>query len=253
MANIKVHVLDFHSIFTHIEIVLENTSTEPHTYYGINRWESPSACWSPHRFKSYIAQASSTFSFDITADPEDITSKWRKYWHKTEHKAGILTQNRGTAAQWFLTEFANIPKPSLSNLSWNHLALGVLWPSFIPSPVTLPGRIMANAKFYVNARNNPEEAAQHSQLFLYTSMAAATLLFATSVFTLTVAAACLSTGLAALAIAGSMGVAFASSYGFFQAYNALSAQQIYAESKKMDGEVPYEKEDMAEYSHPIVC
>ena len=238
MAKIKVHVLNFRSICSHIEIVLENTSTEPHTYYGINRWEEPSHNWSINGPEQYIEKASSTYSFDIDANPDDITNRWRKYWSKTEREASILGENCAVTAQWFLTEFAGIPKPNLFNVSWNHLALGIIWPSFIPCPVTLPGRIMSNAKFHIEARNNPEIANQYTHLFLYTSMALATFMFAASVFAIAVAATILSGGIAAIAIAGCAAVGVASTYGFFKAHNILSAKNISAEMKEKDDQLP---------------
>ncbi|CAM2957795.1 Uncharacterised protein [Legionella steigerwaltii] len=237
MANIKVHVLNFHGIFSHIEIVLENTSTDPHTYYGVNRWEGPKEKWSSYP-KQNIEEASSVYSFDIEANPDDIVKRWKEYWHRTWKDAGILTQNCAVAAQWFLTEFAGIPKPSLSNVSWNHLAFGIVWPSFIPCPITLPGRIMSNAKFHIEAKTHPEVAEQYTRLFLYTSMALATLFFAASVFALVVAATVLTGGIAGVVIAGCAAVGIASTYAFFKAHNVLSAQNIAAESKKTDEQFP---------------
>lgn len=238
MAKVKVHVLNFHSIFSHIEIVLEDTSTEPHTYYGINRWEEPRSAWCENGAKQYIDWASSVYSFDIEADPHEVTDKWQKYWHDTWHDASILGKNCAVAAQWFLTEFAGIPEPSLSNVSWNHLALGIVWPSFIPCPVTLPGRIMSNVKFHVEARVNPKAAEQYTRLFLYTSMALATLAFTASIFALAVAATILTGGIAALAITGCVALNVGSTYGFFQAYNVLSAKNISDELKKTEEGTP---------------
>jgi hypothetical protein len=226
LARVIVHILNFHSICSHVEIVLENTSIEPHTFYNIDRWTQPKNEWSIAGPKQYIEQASSTYSFDIEADPDEITSRWKKYWSETYYEALIFYKNCAVATQWFLTEFASIPKPNLSNMSWNHLFFGIFWPSFIPCPVTLPGRIMSNAKFYVEARTNPEIANQYSDLFLYKSMALATLMFSTSVFALAAAATILSGGLAALAITGCAVVGIASTHGFFKAYNIMSAKNI---------------------------
>ncbi|RUR05648.1 hypothetical protein [Legionella sp. km772] len=172
----------------------------------------------------------------------------KKQWND----ASILSKNCAVAAQWFLTEFAGIPKPSLSNVSWNHLIFGIVWPSFIPCPMILPGRIMSNTKFHIEARTNPEMAHQYSRLFLYTSMALATLVFAASVFALVVAATILSGGMAALAITGCAAVGIVSTYGFFKAHNILSAKNISAELKKtderhpliQDGLLPYQEENL---------
>lgn len=243
MANIKVHVLNFHSIFSHIEIVLENTSTTPHTYYNINRWvEYPSSQWQEIGIDPtpdfYIQWASSRFSFNIEADPTIITKKWQKYWCDTEPDASILSNNCAVATQWFLKEFANIPEPNLSNISWNHLAFGILWPSFIPCPITLPGRIMSNVKFHVEAKTNPNNATQYTQLFLYMSLAFAALAFAASLFTLVIASTLLSGGIAALAIAGSTANMLTSHHSFFKTYHQITTKYISDKLKKPDDDMP---------------
>lgn len=243
-AKIKVHVLNFHSVFSHIEIVLENMSTEPHTYYGINRWDEPDHTWRQDGPNQIIDDASSIYSFDIAGDPYEIIYSWRKYWSETDGEASILGKNCAVAAQWFLTEFAGIPEPSLSNVSWNHLALGIVWPSFIPCPITLPGRIMSNAQFYIDARDNPDKANQYGRLFLYSSMALATLVFSASVFALAVAATVLTGGLAAVAITACVAVGMASTYGFFKAHNALSAKNISEERMKTDESASVQEDDL---------
>ena len=61
-------------------------------------------------------------------------------------------ENCADATRRFLTEFAYIPSPQASlthNISFNHLIFGVFWPSFIPSLVTLPGRVMDNTKYHI--------------------------------------------------------------------------------------------------------
>lgn len=156
--TIKVHVLNFHGIFSHIEIVLENMDSKPHQFYGINRWEEPGVGWSLHRYKSYIDQADSVFSFEIEACPEEIVRRWTQYWLETYDDASVIGKNCAVAAQWFLHEFAGIAAPSIQNVSWNHIVLGILWPSFIPCPINLPGRIMSNVEFYIHARNNQVRA-----------------------------------------------------------------------------------------------
>ncbi len=238
MAKIKVHLLNFYGECSHIQIVLENISAEPHTYYGLNRWEKPENEWSKVGPRKHIKRANSTYSFDIVANPDDITYEWRKYWHETEDDADALGENCAVAAQWFLTKFTDIPKPNLSNVSWNHLFWGIVWPSFIPCPVTLPGRIMSNAKFHIESRTHPELANQYTRLFLYKSMALATLVFASSVFALTLAATILSGGMATLAITGCAAVGIASTYAFFKAHNILSAKNIADKLKKTDEQLP---------------
>ncbi|MDI1351525.1 MAG: hypothetical protein PSV35_01970 [bacterium] len=224
MADIRIHVLNFHSIWSHVEIVLENKSTEPHTFYGINRWDYPKHKWFIGGPKYFIEQASSTYSFDIDADPDVLMNGWITYWRETQDEANIFGKNCAVAAQWFLTEFGGIPQPSLSNISLNHFAFGIFWPSFIPCPVMLPGRIMSNAAFHIEAKNNPETTTQYTYLFLYASLTLATLAFAASVFALTVAATVLTGGIAGLAIGVCVVGGLASSSGFFKAYNILSAK-----------------------------
>lgn len=245
--NIKVHILNFHSIYSHIEIALENTSTHPHTWYGINRWAIPRSAWSLNGAKQLPELASSIYTFDITADPDEITKSWQKYWSDTQNIANPLGENCAVATQWFLKKFAGIPEPDLSNVSWNHLALGIIWPSFIPSPVTLPGRIMSNAKFHIEAKNHPEIANQYSTLFLYASMAVATLVISASIFALAVAATLLSGGIAAVAITACVAVGLASSYGFFKAHNIISAQNISGDLSKTDDRLPSLQDDPSLY------
>jgi hypothetical protein len=243
MSIIKVHVLNFHSIVSHLEIALENTSTTPHSYYIINRWDEPRDSWSKYDyFNYYIAHASSIYSFDIKADPDDITDRWINYYEKTYDDASILGKNCAVAAQWFLTEFAGIPKPGLSNVSWNHLSFGFIWPSFIPCPVTLSGRVMSNAKFYIEAMNNPEAAAKYSRLFLYTSIALASLAFSASIFALIVATTVLSGGIAAIATTACVSTGIASTYGIFKARNTLQAKNVTDELHEIDKQ-PYSSND----------
>ncbi len=227
MANIKVHVLNFHSIFTHIEIVLENMSVEPHQYYGVNRWEEP-GCWNSYSYsyKNYIGEASSVYSFDIKEEPSKIAHNWHEYWHNSWGESAVLGKNCGHAAQWFLREFAQIPDPSFSNISFNHAILGIVWPSIIPLPVTLPGRIMSNVKFHVEARNNSKQAMQYSKLFLYMSLSLSVLTVSASIYGLIVATTVLSGAMAIAATSGCLLTGIASLSIFAQSYNALSAQNL---------------------------
>ena len=160
------------------------------------------------RFKHTISEASSVYSFNIEADPCKIVESWNTYWSETEKKAHVLGENCAVAAQWFLKEFAAVPEPSLANISFNHLAFGIMWPSFIACPVTLPGRIMANAKFHIEQKNNPDaakEAALYTSLFVFTSMSLATLailLYDSALFALTVAIAIIAAVISIFLIAG---------------------------------------------------
>ena len=222
MARLKVHLLNFHGIFSHSEVVVEDISSDFGGFYRINRWSEPYNHWGSAIAKQCIEEADAIVSFEIEADPAEITQKWRNYWYKTEENASILGNNCAVASQWFLTEFAGIPKPNLSNISWNHLALGIMWPSFIPCPVMLSGRVMSNTKFYVNAGKNKAQNEQLSRAFIYSCMAAAALVFTASLFMLVASTTLLSGLLAPLAIAGCAIAGSSSAYGFFHAYNKLS-------------------------------
>lgn len=164
MANIKVHLLNFHGPWSHIEIVLENLSVSPRTFYSINRWDDyPCRAFSKKIYKyetqitNLIKLASSRYSFEIQADPEEIVEKWRDYHEQTNESASCLGNNCAVAAQWFLNTFAKIPNPSIFSskpISFNHLAFGICVPSFIPIGIELPGRIMDNAKYYIETRKS---------------------------------------------------------------------------------------------------
>lgn len=226
MANIKVYLLNFHRICSHIEIVLEDTTSKPHTFYRINRWSEPLKRWATDGHQSLFEQASSVFSFDIKANPDEIVKQWEIYFWSTADNADICAKNCADAAQWFLTEFASIPKPSLENVSWNHLALGLVWPSFIPCPITLPGRIFSNAKFYIEIRDNPELLKHYIRYFLYTALAFSALIFAASFSAIAILASDLTDKKEALAIVACATSFVGSTYSFFKARNKLSAHNI---------------------------
>lgn len=242
-ADIKVHLLNFHGVFnSHIEIVLENTFKDPDTqesrtlYFYINRWIDGSPKEAVP-LNELIASASSDFCFTLeNADPEDIQNRWIEYYKNTYDKACILSKNCAVAVQWFLTTFANVPEPSLSNVSLNYLSLGILWPSFIPCPVTLPGRVMSNAKFHIgirdSLRDDPDQSQQYSKLYLSMAMASTALIVAGSIFGAYVALNVLTAGLASVAVAACVVGGLIASYGFFKAYNKLSARCIAERQKK---------------------
>ena len=118
----------------------------------------------------------------------------------------------------------------------------MVWPSFIPCPVTLPGRVMSNAKFHLDAKKQPHAMSDDFRLLLYVSLALTALVFSASVFALAVAAAVLSGGVAAFAIMGCVVAGMGSSYGFFKAYNSLSAQKVHNELKKTEEQLPFRPE-----------
>lgn len=251
MAIIQVNILNQHQLsHSHIEVLLKDITNEvveeSAPYYFMNRWSliEPAIDWETWHndyAESFLRSASSVYTFEIEVnDPKEICEAWHQYWtdaQKSSRVLGILGKNCAVSVQWFLTRFAKVPEPNLSNVSWNYAGFGLLWPSFLPIPVTLPGRVMSNAKFYIEAREtakNPDKARtkQHSRLFLYTSMSLSTLAFAGSVFALTLALNILSGGLAALAIGGCVVVGLASTYCFFKARNYLSAKNIIEKHQK---------------------
>lgn len=253
MAQIKVHVLNFHGLCSHIEILLEDISAKSPSYYIINRWAQPNTRWTSWG-KYIIDEADSVYSFVIEADPLEIVAQWQKYWKATTPDASVMANNCAVSTQWFLNRFAGIPNPSLSNLSVNHLAFGILWPSFIPCPITLPGRIMSNVKFHVEASDSPKTTTFAMRLFVYTSLALATLTFAASVFALSVAATVLTSGLAGFAVAGCSLLAATSAYSFFKAYNAVSATLVskpVAEKKEAnEAKLGYDNRECTSYYAP---
>jgi len=238
MAKIKVHLFNISALFSHTEIVLENMD-EKNSFYAINRWDAePTKHWGAKAHDNLQALRSvpvpcSEYTFEIEADPQKIADEWGKYHDQTKESASILGNNCAVAAQWFLKTFANIPDPSLSNISVNLLALGVMWPSFIPCPVTLPGRIMDNAKFHIGIRDNAAIIREYSYWFLYTKMFLSTLFLAAAIFAITSISAIASFGIApALVIAASTVVGTTSLCGFFTTYNQVSAKNI-VDSKEL--------------------
>lgn len=152
MAKIKVHLLNYHSVFSHIEILLEHTPTKGcPVYYTIDRTSKPGKVFSKNNLKPYHNDVSSTFTFEIDADPTSIITKWNTYYFESKHQSGLFYYNCADATQWFLHEFANIPNPSFLTLpiSTNLLTMGIFIPSFLPTGITLPGRVMDNAKFHI--------------------------------------------------------------------------------------------------------
>jgi len=173
----------------------------------------------------YVPQQFPQYSFMIDTDSQTVINKWQEYWNNTKNEATALGKNCAVAAQWFLTQFANIPEPNHSNISLNHAFLGLVWPSFIPSPASLPGRIMSNAKFYLDARNHPEIANYYSKLFLQGCLLASSTAFMASSTNISSNNSTATNGVLAV-------TAGVSSYVFFKSWNFLSAQKIAEETKK---------------------
>lgn len=237
MARIQVHILNFHGPWSHTELLLENLSKKPHTYYFIDRWSAPENHWhsyaTPEIAQQELEKASAIYSFEIKANARSIMSDWKIYWRSTEKNAFILGDNCGVATQWFLQRFAGVPKLDLSNISLNHFVMGIFWPSFVPCPVTLPGRVMSHAKFHLNIKNNPEKARQYSQLFLYTCFAISLLTISVTLFELSEALNPANPTPTISPIITTMACA-AGTYGFFNTYNLHSAKQIANDLKKSD-------------------
>ena len=228
MASITVHLLNFHGPVTHIEILLENTSVRPHLFYSINRWNSPSERFHEQRGRDERDLASTIYSFNIEAEPKEIIQRWGEFHQRTLGDAGIVSHNCAISAQWFLREFANIPDPHpfSAPISINHVAMGLFLPSFIPMGVTLPGRIMSNAQFHIEARNHPELFTQYSDCLLSVYAAVCALAMASCVVGIILASVYLTGGLALVTVATDVVVGAASSYGFFNTMNIMAAKEI---------------------------
>lgn len=229
--TIDVYVQNFFGPNSHIEILLTYESNESSYYYIINRWALPI-----HNFlkinqnfkNNCINKAGSNFHFQINADPNVIASAWCTKYSNTASHANIITENCADAAEWFLSRFAKIPKTrSSSNISFNHVIFGIFWPSFLPSFITLPGRVFSNAKFYISARKKPmlgfgKILLLYTVLFLSVAMAIGSVIAVPLAFKYTqlphafiIALACLS-GIIALKI-------------FRHTHNALLADSIQKE------------------------
>lgn len=237
MAKIIVHLLNFHGIYSHIEILLENISESPHQFYPLDRWTKPWKTW--HRYEprwvsglTIMETASSIFSFVIEADPEEIAREWKQFWDSSQDI--IFTRNCADATQWFLKNYANIPNPNLSNLSLNHFILGIPWPSFIPCPITLPGRVMSNAKFYIKAREHPEIAEQYSYLFLHTSLALSALSFSMAIVGITLSMMFLTSAFVVMPLSFCALTTVGSTYAFFKSYHLLSAKNLVEEDLNVE-------------------
>jgi hypothetical protein len=148
MAKIRVEVI--YDTSGHISILLEDIYNS--SYYLIDRWEPAERYWSKEPIPVSFMGKLLKHGFYIEADPEEISREWGAYWEATSSSAGVFGENCAVAAQRFLSHFANIPKPSIFSISWKYLDLYIQWPSFIPLPITLPGRIFSNVKFYTKGK-----------------------------------------------------------------------------------------------------
>lgn len=237
MPKITVYLLNFHGPVTHIEIVLKNNSTG--AFYLINRWETARNSFSndAEMFKLKINEASCIYRFDIEANPDEIADEWYSYYHQTQHKESILSHNCAVAAQWFLTRFANIPEPNFFSapITINHVACGLFIPSIIPVGVTLPGRIMSNAKFYIQAREDSKLTTKYTNQLLRLCFAISALSITTSIIGLITASVILDDGsirksiLAGCTVAGAVSL-----YGLFTTFNACATKESIRKIKAGD-------------------
>ena len=154
---IKVHLLNYYGVTSHVEICLEYSDINEDgiletKYLTMNRWAAPTP-WLL-RYWQQFENADEKISFEINADPNIIYTQWHQYWYDSAKNSSIVGNNCAVASQWFLTKYCNIPEPCTSGLNINHMALGVCWPSFIHCPILLPGRVFDNAQFYLATKDD---------------------------------------------------------------------------------------------------
>lgn len=236
-TQLQVYLLNFHGIHSHLEVLIKNPLTQ--RYYVINRWEQPTRTFISERAceaKARLTEAGAIYAFTITAVPQVIVEQWRRYYAETAARATICGSNCADAAQWFLTTICQVPPPSYLSLplSINHVAVGIMLPSVVPIGLTLPGRVMSNAIFHLEIRNNPERFFQYSKLALTVCAALSYLTIAAGLIGLGAAITALS-GISC--IGGGLGacsVIALGGKGFFKSVNTLGGQ-IKAEQVKHAG------------------
>lgn len=228
MPKIKVHILNFHGGNSHLEVLLQNISDDPIRSYIINQWNPANKKFANYSRNDYLKRASSTFSFEIEADPEEIVKAWREHQKETEPTASILYNNCADAVQWFLNKYAHIPssRPFAFPMSVNHLIFGISVPSFLPIGITLPGRVMDNAKFYVNIKNKIDPMPKRSDLALKLTIAVGVATIGLSIVGIMAASIFLTGGLSALVIAGCIVAGALATHGFFKSANTLAARKM---------------------------
>ena len=230
MAKIRVHLMSWHGVFSHIDIMLENKSVSPTTYYYINQWSKPALGFERQlkviaasevidaNASDIINASSTTYVFDIESDPALIAKAWGDYYHTAAH---VIDNNCAVAAQWFLSEFANVPPPSpvSAPINLNQLALALFIPNFIQVGITLPARIMDNTKFYIEAQKTPDLTAQYSNLLKQVCAAISFLTLENNLLNISAASLCL--GLATNQIASTHFANALDPCGFFKPNTAL--------------------------------
>ncbi|MDP3705650.1 MAG: hypothetical protein Q8R24_07030 [Legionellaceae bacterium] len=139
------------------------------SFYSMNRWREPGEHWHINhdatsqdktKFRNFIAlknKAPERYTFDIMADPEDLTREWNLYHERTKAKAHIFGENCAIATQWFLATYAQVPQPKFwaPPVGINQVMYYLHCPSFVPLFALLPKRVFDNAKFHLEIRKNP--------------------------------------------------------------------------------------------------
>lgn len=157
MKTIKVTLFNVHGLNSHIELMCEYDGN----YYTINRWEPPETDFGsrPNDLCLIPYPLCSTFSFEIMAEPSDIVYQWRRWYEDNEPRASIISNNCADAVLWFLETFSCLPSDAYEKAptTYNHLALGIPYPSFFKKRVTLPGRVMDIAKAHFDTEQKQSE------------------------------------------------------------------------------------------------
>ncbi|GGI88288.1 hypothetical protein [Legionella impletisoli] len=237
MAIINVYLLNWHYVlFSHLEVVLENTSSNPYTYFRINGWRRRPELifsYSSEKYLKLINSANSIYSFSIEANPKEIIDGWYQYCYRKVYPE-LTKNNCADATQWFLKKFANIPDPRAFSapFSLNYFCLGFFVPSILPIGITLPGRVMDNAKFHIEARKTRSVLARYQTLLFYSLIGVALLVSLSSLVGLVLAASLLSSGLAAITISTCTVAGGLSTYGLFKTMNALAAKTMFCNQNK---------------------
>ena len=204
--KLQVHLSTWNMVlFTHISFNIVQMATNRRLYF-----DTMSGCH---------GEPGSKCVFEIEGDINEILDWWdRRGLHS------IIHNNCGDITQEFLERFANIPAPHAlaAPFSINYFSLGICLPSFLPIGITLPGRIMDNAKFYIEARNNPEMIQQYSAWALKLTMAVSIVLMVLSIIGIEAAAALLSGSIVMPAVVTCLVVGTVSSIGFFKSANKLA-------------------------------
>lgn len=241
-TEIEVTLLNFHGINSHIEILLSYVDARGDKFiYTINQWAKPHRLfYSGEEWLAFAekksGEANSKFTFSLQADPIEISIAWFKRRHERANKASLFTENCADAAEWFLEQFAKIPKTHFysSYVSVNHFMFGLFVPSFLPLGITLPGRVMDNAKFHIKALTNKENIKRYSNTLLNICKAMAIIAVTVSIAGIIAAALFLTGVLATGVMAGTSILALTGSLSFFKAHNLKHQKNLVLEQKAQE-------------------